>query len=232
MKSFEDVSWLLTSGVDVGGWEAVAPDALFEAGKVFGFAGCNTYFGSAVVDGTALDLSGGFATTRIACEPTAMEVERVYLAALQRVRAWRWENGELALLDVDEVQVLRYRAATPVGSWQVTGLHQGDAFTSLLAGTEITASFDESGALSGSAGCNIYNASYSTNAGEIKISEPAATRRLCAEPDGIMEQEAAYLAALPTVVRYRVEGRSLKLLSADRTVVSYGRAAATPSDRS
>jgi heat shock protein HslJ len=41
-----------------------------------------------------------------------------------------------------------------------------------------------------------------------------------------MEQEAAYLAALPTAVRYRVDGGSLALLSADGTyVVSFARAA-------
>ena len=40
-----------------------------------------------------------------------------------------------------------------------------------------------------------------------------------------MEQEAAYLAALPAAVRYRVDGGSLSLLTADGTyVVSYARA--------
>jgi META domain len=39
-----------------------------------------------------------------------------------------------------------------------------------------------------------------------------------------MEQEAAYLAALPAAVRYRVEGHSLELLTAEGTaVVSYTR---------
>ena len=48
----------------------------------------------------------------------------------------------------------------------------------------------------------------------------------CASPAGIMEQEAAYLAALPTAVGYRVDGGSLALLGADGTyVVSYTRAA-------
>lgn len=41
-----------------------------------------------------------------------------------------------------------------------------------------------------------------------------------------MEQEAAYLAALSTAVRYRVDGGSLALLRADDTfVASYSRAA-------
>jgi hypothetical protein len=39
-----------------------------------------------------------------------------------------------------------------------------------------------------------------------------------------MEQEAAYLAALPTAVSFQVHGSSLELLSADGTRVAvYGR---------
>ena len=76
-------------------------------------------------------------------------------------------------------------------------------------------SFDETGSLSGSAGCNAYTATYTTDRGAIEIGKPAATRKACAEPDGIMEQEAAYLEALPTAVRYRVAGRLLELLSAE-----------------
>ena len=35
-----------------------------------------------------------------------------------------------------------------------------------------------------------------------------------------MEQEAAYLAALPTAVRYQISGRSLELLTAEGTLVA------------
>jgi N-acetyl-anhydromuramyl-L-alanine amidase AmpD/heat shock protein HslJ len=220
-KLFEGVPWLLASGVDVEGWDQVAPSVLFETGHVSGFAGCNFYSGSYAVDGTTLEL-GEITSTRMACPNPAAAVERAYFAALKRVTAWHSQNAELALLAADEVELLRYRAATPVGAWRATGLLQGDGFTTLLAGTEITASFDESGRLSGSAGCNTYNAGYSTDRGEIKISEPVTTRKLCHEPGGIMEQEAAYLAALQSAARYAIRGRSLELLSAEGTnVVTY-----------
>ena len=35
-----------------------------------------------------------------------------------------------------------------------------------------------------------------------------------------MEQETAYLEALPTAARYEVEGRSLRLLTAEGTIVA------------
>jgi hypothetical protein len=50
-------------------------------------------------------------------------------------------------------------------------------------------------------------------------------KKACAEPAGVMEQEAAYLAALPMAVAYHVDGTVLELLSADGTrLVTYTRA--------
>ena len=44
----------------------------------------------------------------------------------------------------------------------------------------------------------------------------------CPDPEGVMDQEAAYLAALPTAVGFRVERGVLELLNAEGSaVVSY-----------
>jgi heat shock protein HslJ len=48
----------------------------------------------------------------------------------------------------------------------------------------------------------------------------AATRMACVKPDGVMEQEQAYLAALPRAVSYRVDSSSLSLLTAEHTYVA------------
>jgi heat shock protein HslJ len=223
VTSLEGVPWVLASGLDVEGWEETAPSATFADGTVAGSTGCNRFTASYTVDGDALEI-GQIASTRMACAPPADAVEREYVAALGRVTAWRLENGDLALVDADRAEVLRYEAATPVGSWQATGIRQADAVVSPIPGTEITASFDEAGTLSGSAGCNSYTATYTTDVGEIEITAPASTMKACVEPEGVMEQEAAYLLALPTAVRYRVAGRSLELLTAEGTLVaSYSR---------
>ena len=85
-----------------------------------------------------------------------------------------------------------------------------------LPGSEITATF-QAGRMSGSAGCNSYSAGFALGGGggAIVVSPPASTRMFCASPPGVMEQEAAYLAALPTAVRYRIEGERLSLETAD-----------------
>jgi heat shock protein HslJ len=218
-SALEGVPWVLASGVDVEGWEAASPSASFDGGRVAGSTGCNQFGGPYTVDGPGLEL-GDLAMTAMGCPPPTDAVEQAYVAALERVRSWRMDNEELVLLDGDEVELLRYRAATPVGSWQATGLLEGDAIRSLLAGTEITGSFGEDGALTGSAGCNTYRTTYTINGGAIEIAPPAATKRACAEPDGIMEQESAYLAALSSARRFQLSAGRLELLAADGTYVA------------
>jgi heat shock protein HslJ len=222
--SFEGVPWVLVSGLDVPGVDQATPSAAFADGTVGGSTGCNRYTGPYTVDGDSLEL-GTIATTQMACPPPADAVERAYVAALQRVAGWQVEGDELLLKDSDGAVLLRYDRASPVGSWEATAFLQGDAIASPIVGTAITATFGDDGTLAGSAGCNTYRATYTTSGGEIDISPPAATKKACAEPEGVMEQEAAYLAALPSAVRYRVDGGSLELLAADGTfVVVYARA--------
>jgi heat shock protein HslJ len=217
-SALEGTPWVLASGLDVAGWEAAAPSATFEGGRVAGSTGCNRFNGPYAVDGDALEI-GQLAQTSRACVPPADEVEREYTAALDRVAAWRSENEELVLMDADDAELLRYRAATPVGSWQATAILQGDAVKSTLAGTKITALFAEDGRLSGSAGCNNYTGTYTTDRSAIEIAQPGATKKACGEPAGVMEQEAAYLAALPKAARFEVDGDSLQLLTARGTIV-------------
>jgi heat shock protein HslJ len=86
----------------------------------------------------------------------------------------------------------------------------------LPPGIEITAAF-QAGQVAGLAGCNQYNAGYTLgpDAGAISISPAASTRIFCAEPEGVMEQEMEYLAALETAARYRIEGAQLILEQSD-----------------
>ena len=211
---------MLTSGVDLPQDIAVGkPSASFADGTMGGSTGCNRYTAGYTVDGDSLELAQ-IASTQMACAPPADAIERAYVAALAQVAGWRIEGEELVLVDGDEAELLRFEAATPVGSWEVTGFLSGDAVTSPLAGTTLTATFSESGRIAGSAGCNTYTSSFTTDGGAIRITVPAATRKACLSPDGVMEQEAAYLAALPAAESYRVDGSSLQLLSPDGTTVA------------
>jgi heat shock protein HslJ len=215
--SIEGIPWVLAAGIVVGDG-ATAPSAAFGDGTMSGSTGCNRYTAPYEIDGASLRI-GRIATTAMACPPPADAVEREFVAALERVTAWRTEGGELALRG-DGAPTLRFRAATPAGSWTVTSLIHGDALTSPIPGTSITATFADDGTLAGSAGCNRYTATYTTTGDAIAIAAPASTRMACPEPQGVMEQEASYLAGLPEAARFRVEGGALELLRADGTFVA------------
>jgi heat shock protein HslJ len=135
-------------------------------------------------------------------------------SALERVEDWRLEDGELVLGE------LRFHEASPAGAWDATSFVQRDAVSSPVAGTEVTAVFGEDGTLAGTAGCNTYRATYEIDGAAITIGEPVATEKACTMPEGVMEQEQAYLAALPRAASYRVEGPKLSLLTAEGTYVA------------
>ena len=220
--SFVGVPWVVSSGVDLAGRDA-APSATFTDDTVGGSTGCNRFTAPYTIAGEAMEI-GTIATTRMACPPPADAVERAYLAALGRVAAWHLDGSDLVLAGDDHNEVLRYQEASPLGDWEVTAFLTGDAVTSPPPGTTITANFADDGTLTGSSGCNTYQTSFTLERGSIEIEPPASTEIACAEPEGVMDQEASYLAALPTAVGYRLDGGRLALLSADGTLVSYSRA--------
>ncbi len=94
--------------------------------------------------------------------------------------------------------------------WRATALNGN----SVLAGTTLTAAFDAKGRVNGSSGCNTYSATYTLNGAQLAITPPTGTSALCADPQGIMEQEAAFLTALQSASSFNLEGGQLYLLSA------------------
>ena len=83
----------------------------------------------------------------------------------------------------------------------------------LIEDTEITLYFKEE-YLGGSMTCNNYGGGpdsgkyVATGKGKLKIDQLAVTVQLCSEPQGVMEQEDAYIEALQNAATYRaVDGR-------------------------
>jgi heat shock protein HslJ len=224
-SELEGVPWVMTAGIAIPGWEAAPPSVTFDGARMGGFTGCNSYGGPYTVDGSSLEL-GQLAMTLVGCPSPAAEVETAFLAALERVAAWRIEDDELLLLDADEAELLRFAPGTPNGSWRATGFLRGEDFRTVIAGVEITATFTEEGELRGGSGCNTYRSTLTTDGIAITIAPPAATRKFCAQPEGVMEQEAAYLQALSNAERFRLDGSTLRLTRADGThLVDFARAA-------
>jgi heat shock protein HslJ len=88
---------------------------------------------------------------------------------------------------------------------------------SVLTGTTLTASFGKDN-VSGSAGCNDYNASTTTTPPKISFGPIASTRMACSQPAGVMEQESAYLAALQSAATYKLTGSTLEFRTAGGSI--------------
>jgi peptidyl-Lys metalloendopeptidase len=90
--------------------------------------------------------------------------------------------------------------------WVLTSL----AGNASMQGTQITLSF-EAESLGGSGGCNTYGGSYTASDDSLAVSDLYWTEMACLEPEGILDQELAYLNALNAVASYRVDAGRLQL---------------------
>jgi len=81
----------------------------------------------------------------------------------------------------------------------------------LIPETEITGEFFE-GNFSGTAGCNNYFTSYETAGGTLKFGPAGSTMMFCELPEGVMDQEIAYLASLNQASSFQIEDEDLIML--------------------
>ena len=227
--ALEGTSWQLVSYVSADNETVAAvPDVdatiMFQDGSVSGSSGCNSFSGGYTVDGNQISM-GEMATTLMACPEPLMLQEQGLTAALGGAATYAIEGDTLQLIDADGNVLATFVPAvqaTLVGpTWSATGYNNGrGGFTSLIIGSEITAVFGEDGTLSGNASCNNYTASYTVDGDAIQIGPAASTRMMCNEPEGIMQQEQEYLAALETAAVYRLDGDMLDMRTSEGSRVA------------
>ena len=139
-----------------------------------------------------------------------------YQEALATVTSFMMSARQLVLFAGNDI-VLTYIAdvqALEGTSWDVVNYNNGrEAVVGLLDGTEISLNFEKTD-LNGNAGCNNYFAGYTVKGNHIAVDPPGSTMMFCEAPEGVMEQEAAYLAALAE--RRHLPHRGRPALAADR----------------
>ena len=113
----EGVEWQLdqyaADGVLIDVPAEVDVSLLMTGGDASGTAGCNSYFGSYVIDATSLTFPGPFGSTQKFCEGTAQEVEDAYLPLLGAVAGWTIDDAGMLVLTGAEGEVsLVYAEAT------------------------------------------------------------------------------------------------------------------------
>lgn len=217
--ALDGTAWILSSlpGRALVGRQPIT--LRFEGGRVAGSDGCNRYSGPFATEGGTLSISNAAASTMMACEPPeVMEQAREFTAALAGAKSYRVAGGQLQLLGDGGKTLATFDAqslALAGTTWRATGINNGKgAVASIVHGTTVTLAFDANGRASGSAGCNSFTAGYEASAPKLRFKAPASTRRMC-PGEGVMEQEAAFLAALASVDTMRFEGNRLELRRAD-----------------
>ena len=88
----------------------------------------------------------------------------------------------------------------------------GEAIRSVLTGTEPTLTFQENGDAMLRTGCNDGRTTWTLDGELLTFGPVAQTRKLCPEPPGLMEQEAALVAALESSASVVVTPDALTLL--------------------
>ncbi len=87
-------------------------------------------------------------------------------------------------------------------NWKLTAMNVNQVVVGV-----ITASFTDSGNMSGSGGCNTYNTSYSVSGSNITIAPPSGTGMMCT-PEMVAEEDA-YFAAMPLAATFEINSGKL-----------------------
>jgi heat shock protein HslJ len=221
-----EATWLLNTMI-IGGDAAASVlsgtrlTAVFNTDStISGSSGCNSFGGPYTTDGNNITI-GPLVSTLMACADEAvMGQEAAYLTALQAAATYQITGETLELFAADGTPLLIFNAEPPQtlagSSWDVISYNNGNqAVVSVIVGTELTAVFGEDGSLTGSAGCNNYTTTFEATETTITIGPAASTRMFCESPEGVMEQEGQYLAALATAATYRIDGDTMEMRTAD-----------------
>jgi len=220
------VNWRLFSYTDgKGGMSNIIGDqpitALFRAdGTVTGSSGCNQYTAGYTTTGSSIKITPGI-STMMACAPAVMDQESRYFSLMANATTYSVNGDTLLFFDNTGKAILGYKKPldTPVtlstqspviGTWDLLTYNNGNnAMQSVMSGSNISAVFTPDGKIAGSSGCNEYSGLYSLRGTTLGITQVKSTKMAC-EPD-IMTQENQYLALLPKVSTYEMNGDQMVL---------------------
>ncbi len=212
-------NWVLTTLNGSPALEGATVTLQFGAdGTASGTDGCNRYSTTFTQDGASLTFAPAAGTMMMCPEPPGvMEQATAFAAALAATTNFSANQNQLALLAGNQI-VATFTAdvqSLSGSDWNVTMYNNGrEAVVGVIEGTELTILFGANGELSGSAGCNQFIGGYTVSGNTIQIGQLGSTMRFCAEPEGTMEQEQAFLAALQSAATFRIEGDNLELRTA------------------
>ncbi|MDE5897727.1 MAG: META domain-containing protein [Treponemataceae bacterium] len=198
--------------------------------SVSGFSGVNRFHGAYVVKGKQITVPVGFASTRMAGSPEAMEFESLFLRAMQSPSAWSvvQEDG-LPMLVIESGAEAAKLSFRPLGVhdavWKLSAVNVGNAVVSVEIANGATEAlpmleFSRDGAVSGTTGVNSIYMDYEIDMAthELTIAPGAVTLALTAD-ENAERLEREFLHALAEVRKYSISGDTLHLLDENGTTL-------------
>ncbi len=155
-----------------------------------------------------------------ACTPTGGEPESI--AAPTEQPAAETVEGATDLEKTDEMSENGLQGVRWV---LVSYLNAAGETVEALADREATAEFGADGRVAGNGSCNNYFAGYTVDGANLTISQAGSTMMACTD-EGVMEQEAAFLAALQAAATFTNDGETLQIANAEGATVLTFRAVA------
>lgn len=210
-----DVAYFFEPDEQVGLVPGTRLTTNFLADRYAGSSGCNWYLGVFSADASTLLLYPPAQTQVVCADEAVNQQESLFTSTMANTIAYAFEGDQLVAYTSENQRLITYNPAKPVPfegtKWSVKFLAEEDEAISVAPGTEMTARFD-AGRLTGSGGCNEYEAAYTADAsGAMTIGEIVPGSNVCSEPADVMEQETFFLETLPTVVAYEQIGGMLLL---------------------
>ena len=182
-----------------------------------GFGGCNGYSISYSVNEPNIRFDMPMSTFMACLRDDVMNQELFLFQTLQAVTTYEVRDNRL-ILNYDGGQMIFMALTLADTAWKLARYGDVNNPSSPVGSKPITALVDNTGAVTGSTGCNSYGGNYVMEAlsdmNKVTFSDVYQTEMACME-DGVMAQESAYLNALATAT-------GIISQSADSLVIGYG----------
>lgn len=215
-----DTRWTLQSlgGIEVPRTPNITLD-LGPDGLAGGSDGCNRFQTAYTTNGASIAISLKMGGTMMACPDPIEARANAYRETLRRAAGFALSDGRLSLKNsTGRVLAVFVPSNTALAGtrWEVVAYNNGrGGVVSLLAGTRMSVDFEKDGQVTGSAGCNRYFAPYQQSGQRLAVGMAATTRKFCAEPQGLMQQETQFLDVLRASATLAIDGDRLELRKAD-----------------
>jgi heat shock protein HslJ len=203
--------WQLVDGVSTS---ADFPITMSITGtEVSGRAACNSYSGTLVVNGSAVEF-GEMGWTEMACEPAVMAAESAFLSALESAQTFEYSGDRLVVQS--EGADLTFDPVAPVPTaglldttWILETLIEGETATT-VGGEPAGLLLAADGTLTASTGCRALTGRWLEGGGVIIVPELAADGEC---PDELWKQDSLVVTVIGDEFRAEIDGDLLTLSS-------------------